>query len=62
MKNKVFKLLFIMLLSYQNAISQGILTSTDNSVNAVIAGSTTIPKTENGRQCGQQQMHIGLHH
>jgi len=48
MKNKVFKLLFIMLLSYQNAISQGILTSTDNSVNAVIAGSTTIPKTENG--------------
>ncbi|MBP1221764.1 hypothetical protein [Flavobacterium sp. 1355] len=49
MKEKIIKLFFaIMFLYFQNAISQGFITSTDNSVNAIIASSATIPKMENG--------------
>ncbi|RKR10418.1 hypothetical protein C8C83_2094 [Flavobacterium sp. 90] len=45
---KVFKLtiVLLLLLCSQKSISQGIITSTDGSVNAINASSTTIPKTD----------------
>jgi hypothetical protein len=46
---KIFKLFFLlMFLCFQSGTSQGIVTSTDNSVIAINAASTTIPKTEIG--------------
>ncbi|MHC0446342.1 hypothetical protein ACWA1F_13110 [Flavobacterium sp. 3-218] len=48
---KIFTLIAILaLVNFQSTKAQGIITSADNSVNAILASSTTIPKTENNTE------------